>query len=151
MEGRPASVEADIIFEKNEFVKRGFGTNANAQLQFNADKNFCVQCRVIDVSDVILEDVEINYLSGPKQDEVVTRLLPGFDAAAQINAKKSISTENQSLAVIPEGQKEIQSVPSVVNSNTLPAGTKPTDKNQISDKTINIDKSSAHLISLQRC
>ncbi len=142
LEGRPASIEADIVFEKNEFVKRGFGTNANAQLQFNADKNFCVQCRVIDVSDVILEDVEINYLSGPKQDEVVTRLLPGFDAAAQSNAKKSVSTENQNLAVIPEGQKEIQSIPSVVNSNPLPAGAKPTDKNQISDKNTNIDKSS---------
>jgi hypothetical protein len=148
LEGRPASVEADIVFEKNEFVKRGFGTNANAQLQFIADKNFCVQCRVVDLSDVILEDVEINYLSGPQQDEVVTRSLPGFDAAAQSNAKNSASTQNLNQTVIPEGQKEIQSIPSVVNSNPLPAGAESTDKNQISDKTINSDKSSGVAIDV---
>jgi hypothetical protein len=142
LEGRPASVEADIVFEKQETVKRGFGANADAHLQFTADKSFCVQCRVIDISDVILEDVEINYLSGPKQDEVVTRLLPGFDATAKTNSKKPISSENINPTANPEGQKEIQSVPSAVSSNPLPSGSKPTDKNSISDKSLGVDKSS---------
>ena len=40
LEGRPASLEGDVVFEKNETVKRGFGINADAQLQLTVDRNF---------------------------------------------------------------------------------------------------------------
>lgn len=116
-EGRTATIDADIVFEKDEYIKRGYGKNAHPKLQFNADQGLCTQCPVVDMDEVIIKDIDITYMSGPHSDEVLTRTLAGFTApaASPEAAPPAIKTAPPVIVPAPE---IVQPKPKIVEEIT---------------------------------
>jgi hypothetical protein len=82
-------------FKKDQFIRQGWGHDANQDLQLIIDENFCFPCDTIDIESAKLDDVSITYYSGALKDSVLKRAKPAAPIVKTDSADTKLGGNNR--------------------------------------------------------
>lgn len=72
-------------FKKDQFIRKGWGSDANQDMQLIIDAAFCYPCDTIDIISASLDDISIQINTGIMKDSVLKRELKSAPAAVNTN------------------------------------------------------------------
>jgi hypothetical protein len=104
--GEPFEMHAEgIVFERDEFIKKGFGKNQHTDLQGTASK--CGECKSADVMNPKIEAISITFMSGPQKDKTINGAL-GENPARTVPVDISSVKKNSDVVAVSQETKPVK-------------------------------------------